>query len=385
MKKECFAVSTPGLESITSNELIQLGLLKPSSIASTEKIQKKSQGGVSFKGNLREIYLANLHLRTASRIIVRLDHFIAKSFPELVKKTALLDWENFLTPGQPLSVRVTSRNSTLYHSDAIANRIAAAISSKLHRPSALIKHAEDNLENPPQIIIVRMINDHLTISIDSSGEILHKRGYRQEITKAPIRETLAAGMILAAGWDPALPLIDPFCGSGTIPIEAALIAQNTPPGIRRKFAFMNWPSFDPSLWDQLIEEGQKNLSDTTPLISGSDRDAGAIKIASSNADRAGVSDKINWSQNAFSAIEPASIPGWIVTNPPYGIRASSNQDLRNLFAQLGHVLHERFIGWNIAILSTDDHLLSQTKINFTRGVWLDNGGIKVKLSIGKIS
>ena len=185
---------------------------------------------MAFNGGLDELYRANLHLRTASRVLVRLGDFYAAAFSELRKKAGRLEWERYLRPGQPVALHVTCHKSKLYHSDAVAERVAGAIGDRLGRPTTMLKPAESEDDSPPQLVIVRLVNDHCTISIDSSGELLHRRGYRLATAKAPLRETLAAGMLLASGWDVRSPLIDPFCGSGTIAIEAALMRAGLPPG-----------------------------------------------------------------------------------------------------------------------------------------------------------
>ena len=367
-----FAVSAPGLEEFTAFELRSLGLepaIEP--------------GGVLFKGHPGDLYRANLHLRTASRVLARLGNFFyAVTFPELQKRTSRLPWERFLTPGQPVTLRVSCHHSKLYHSDAVGRTVAAGLAERLGQPSPSIKVDEDS-DQPGLLIVVRLADDKCTISVDSSGVLLHKRGYRQAVAKAPLRETLAAALIMASGWDNVSPLIDPFCGSGTIPIEAALMALNIPPGLHRKFAFIEWPGFDEALWASLLAEAGKGTR-TTPLLLGSDRDAGAVKMAQANAERAGVAQFIEFKCQAVSAISPGSQPGWVVTNPPYGLRVSEGKDLRNLYAQFGNVLREKCIGWNLAVLCSDPSLLGQMRIKLDTSLSLVNGGIQVSVGRGRV-
>ena len=379
-----FAVASPGLESLVAEELRRLGYLPGATTEATTDQSNELEGGMEFSGDLRALYRANLSLRTASRVLVRLGEFRAVAFYELRKKAARLPWERYLYPGQPVSLRVTCRKSRLYHSDAVAERILGAISDHLNHPSLAQPFDEDSASGEVQLVVVRFLHDICTISIDSSGAGLHRRGYRQAVAKAPLRETLAAGMLLAAGWDLAAPLIDPFCGSGTIAIEAALLAKAQPPGLERKFAFMNWPNYNPTVWQKLCLSGTSIGPPPQPLIYASDRDAGAIKIAQENAARAGVADFIEFKQQAFSAITPVG-RGWVVTNPPYGVRISAAQDLRNLYAHLGDVLREQCPGWHYAILCNDDKLLAQLRLAETGRLQLVNGGIPVKLVMGQVS
>lgn len=379
-----FAVTSPGLESLVAGELRRLDYLPGATTGATTDHSNELEGGVEFSGDIRALYRANLRLRTASRVLVRLGEFRAVGFYELRKKATRLPWERYLHPGQPVSLRVTCRKSRLYHSDAVAERILGAISDRLNHLSPAQPYDEDSASGEVQLVVVRFLHDIYTISIDSSGAGLHRRGYRQAVAKAPLRETLAAGMLLAAGWDLAAPLIDPFCGSGTVAIEAAMLANAQPPGLERKFAFMNWPGFDPTIWQQLCRSTTSLSPSPKPLIHASDRDAGAIKMAQENAARAGVGDFIEFKQQAFSAITPVG-RGWVVTNPPYGVRVSAAQDLRNLYAHLGDVLRKQCPGWHYAILCNDDKLLAQLRLAETGRLQLVNGGIPVNLVMGQIS
>ena len=403
-----FAVSAPGLEGLVAQELRGLGLpvipAKPSidgpstgkrsqgksaKIADGAKIANSADdaGGVSFNGSLEDAYRANLHLRTASRVLVRLGDFYAAEFSELRKKAGRLAWERYLKPGQAVALHVTCHKSRLYHSGAVAERVLAAIGDRLGKPSPPAKTApagEEGEGTAGQMVVVRLVHDHCTISVDTSGELLHRRGYRLATAKAPLRETLAAALLLAAGWDAVSPLIDPFCGSGTIAIEAALLALGIPPGRNRKFAFMNWPGYDAARWEAQLAAIQPRPLAQCPVIQASDRDAGAIKIAQENAQRAGVAGCIAFACQAVSAIQPAQAAGWVVTNPPYGIRVSGSKDLRNLYAQIGNVLRAQFQGWQVAILCSDPNLLRQTGLRLDTSFSMINGGLNVRLGRGKV-
>jgi putative N6-adenine-specific DNA methylase len=390
---DIFAVTAPGLESIAAGELKALGVRC-----------NQEPGGVSFSGDNRLLYLANLHLRTPSRVIVRLGQFHASTFYEFERRAKTIPWQNFLPPASAVSVRVTCRKSRLYHSDAVAERLLGVI-AKLASPGRDLRVApaqsedrssiEDDVEvaregssNDDAIVrsqsfVVRIVNDQCEISADSSGELLHRRGYRQEIAKAPLRETLAAAMILASGWQPTAPLIDPLCGSGTIPIEAALIARRIAPGLRRSFQFMRWPNFDSALWKDLLSKAEAEIRQTSQAVAtirGADRDDGAIAAASRNAERAGVTGDVELTTRPLSAsldsledLERGE--GWVLTNPPYGIRVGEGADLRNLYARLGSVTGKA--GWRVGILAAEPRLARQAGIPLRSRFETRNGGIPV--------
>jgi putative N6-adenine-specific DNA methylase len=236
--------------------------------------------------------------------------------------------------------------------------------------------------NLNQLVFVRLVGNRCTISVDSSGELLHRRGYRLATAKAPLRETLAAAMVMASGWDIDAPLIDPFCGAGTIPIEAALMARGHPPGRNRHFAFMDWPTFEAGAWEVLT--GEATGPSRYPTIMASDRDAGAIRVAQSNAERAGVSDCIEFSCGTVSALSPPAGHGWVVTNPPFGVRVGTKKELRNLYAQFGKVLQARCPEWTLAILCDSRALLRHTGLRFDEEIGVIHGGLKVRMALGKV-
>jgi putative N6-adenine-specific DNA methylase len=238
-----------------------------------------------------------------------------------------------------------------------------------------------------QLFIVRIVNDECEISADSSGALLHKRGYRREIAKAPLRETIAAAMVLASGWKGDEPLLDPMCGSGTIPIEAAMIARKIAPGLRRDFQFMDWPGFDAERWNRILETARAAVTDFSAEILGSDRDAGAVQAAARNAERAGVSENVRFSQEALSgsiaAIDDSGREsGWILTNPPYGVRVGETADLRNLYAKLGSELKTK-PRWRLGILTSDSALVRQTRLPLRPRFGTSNGGIPVSYFVSE--
>ena len=206
------------------------------------------------------------------------------------------------------------------------------------------------------------------------------------MAKAPLRETLAAAALHATGWRGDTPLIDPMCGSGTIPIEGALIARRVAPGLGRQFAFESWPDFDSGLWHDVVSAAKARAIGSAPApITGSDRDAGAIQAAISNAERAGVLGDVELSERPISAIQPPPAPGWVVSNPPYGVRVGERDRLRNLYAQLGNVLRAKCPGWRFALLSADPALERQLRFPLEPILRTSNGGIDVRLVTGEVS
>jgi putative N6-adenine-specific DNA methylase len=227
--------------------------------------------------------------------------------------------------------------------------------------------------------------DVCTVSADTSGALLHRRGYRQAVAKAPLRETLAAAMLLGSDWPGTVPLIDPMCGSGTIPIEAALLARRIAPGLGRVFAFHRWPGFDASAWNRLVAEARRNELPASPVaIRASDRDAGAVEAARANAQRAGVGPDVEIDRRSISAIEPTGNAGWVVTNPPYGLRVAEADSVRDLYAALGNVLRTRFRGWKLAMLSPGESLERQVGVALQQRFATANGGIPVRLVTGEV-
>ncbi len=377
MNYQIFVTSAPGMEDITAREIAELDLARGGAA-------QTMPGGVEFSGDLATVYRANLLLRTASRVLARLSTFYATDFAELRTKASRLPWNRYLQPGQPVTVRATCHQSKLYHSDAVIERVFAAIGDRLGATVTLDNATDEEADRPAQLVVVRLFKNRCTVSVDSSGALLHRRGYRLATAKAPLRETLAAGMVLASGWDGRAPLLDPFCGSGTIPIEAALWARNIAPGKARNFAFMTWPDFTPDVWQSTLAVAVAAERPDAPPILASDRDAGAIRAAEANAARAGVADDIDFACQAVSAIAPPPEPGWIVANPPYGVRVSENKDLRNLYAQFGNVLRAQCPGWQVTFLCGDLALIGQTRLPVqTTRVW-NNGGLRVRVAQGAV-
>ena len=380
MLLDCFAIVAPGLEALALTEARALGL--PAEL-------QAGGGGIAWRGDLRSVLVANAGLRIASRVVVRLATFEARSFAELERHARQIPWARVVTPAAAVRFRVTCKKSKLYHSDAVAQRLADAVTRAI--PGVRAEGASGSDDDTPsaddaQLFVVRLLRDECTVSADTSGTLLHRRGYRQATAKAPLRETIAAALLAASGWDCVSPLVDPLCGSGTIPIEAALRARGLAPGANRTFAAERWPGVSRTVGDRVRAElAERARADVKARIVGSDRDAGAIDAARANAERAGVAADIDFSVRSLSAAEfPTEARGWLVTNPPYGVRVGDADRVRDLWAQLGHVLRERARGWRVALLSPDPALERQLRIPLSVAAQTTNGGIPVRLVVGEV-
>jgi putative N6-adenine-specific DNA methylase len=362
---DCFAQCAPGLEDLVAAELRQLGI-HPG---------RRDPGGVAFRASTRQLYAANLWLRTASRVLVRRASFRATSFAELQLAAEALEWDRWFGPETRLVFRVSTTRSRLYHTDAVAERLLRVTGAG---PG----------DGPEQLVTVRLVADQVTVSFDSSGDRLHRRGWRLETAKAPLRETLAAAMVAASGWDGQSPLVDPMCGSGTIAIEAALAARQVAPGVDRVFAFQRWPGFEPGTWASVTGEARARVRPpgSGPPILAADRDPGAIAATRANAERAGVIDDVDIRQAALSTLtaRPGWPPGLVLTNPPYGARVRGGSDLRDLYAAFGQLLRGRLAGWRAGLLVTGPVLAAQTGLDLEERLRTTNGGIPVRLLLSRV-
>jgi putative N6-adenine-specific DNA methylase len=334
-------VCVPGLEAVVAAELEGLGI--PSRPAGT--------GALAARMTDRQLYLANVGLASATRVLVDAGQVTARSFAALEDRLAEVDVARWVAPGSPVRVRVTSHRSRLLHTGAIEERMRRVLALGAVPPAG----------EEAALLVVRVDHDRVSVRVDSSGAPLHERGWRGPAAKAPLRETLAAAMLTASGWGPGRPLVDPFCGSGTVAIEAARRAAGLAPGADRSFAFESWPSFAPGTWASVRAEvdGWRTAASASPPapIVARDRDAGAVAATGENAVRAGVADLVDVDEAAVSALVPpdAAGAGAIVTNPPWGGRLRGG-DLRDLYARLGQVARGRFPGWTLAVLTSDPSL-----------------------------
>lgn len=309
-----------------------------------------------------------------------------------------IEWKDYLNPGVKVVLRVTCKDSKLFHRSAISERVTHSIKQSIKNLTSSntdkTEEEENDIDEETQLVVVRLYKDFCTISIDSTGNHLHKRGYRVASTVAPLRENIAASMIVHSGWDKKSPLIDPFCGSGTIPIEAALMASGIPVGRLRSFSFTKWPSFDQKIWDTVKKRTKSKLPANLPLICGGDILSEAVRISEKNATQAGVSKLIKFQKTSFEHFpkwfyseNKQSEPGWIISNLPFGKRTDEN-DIKNLYIKMGNVLHEHFPSWNVLFMVStyNENLIHHMGIEFdeTETKIISNGGINVKLKKGII-
>ena len=358
-----FAVAAPGVEPVLTREVAALPGVRD---------VRAVPGGVEFAGDVDVLYRANLWLRTATRILVRLGTVEAREFAKLRRRAGTLPWERFIDPARPITVSAAQTGSRLYHTGGIAENLTAAVADRLRAtlPS----------DGEAQKVLVRGVADQFTVSVDSSGELLHRRGWRQEIAHAPLRETLAAAIILLSGWDPTTPLVDPMCGAGTVPLEACAIAMRLAPGLSRRFAFAGWPTFDAARFAALHAEAEAARLPAPPApIVGSDRSPAAITAARHNAERAGLAAHVQLVESELDELAPPPGPGTVIMNPPYGRRVGDPRALRSLYGAIGRALRARFGGWRAALLVSDTRLVDAVGARVVAEHPLNNGGLRVRL------
>jgi len=376
-RRTYFAAAAPGFEALCRDELAEPGLaVEMASIV---------DGGVEFEGRLEDCYLANLHLRTAGRILMRIDGFRATGFGQLEKKLAGIPWELYLPLAGLPQVHVTVRHCRLYHSAAIGQRVADCISSRLFN-GGINGRGKKEIRSDLSVF-VRGADDRFTVSIDSSGKHLHKRGLKRHPGRAPIRETMAAAALRMIGYDGTQPLLDPMCGTGTFSLEAALIAANIPPGWFREFAFMSWPSFSPKRWEYLKGRCEAEFTDRPkPLIFASDRDSSACRRLETCVRQNRLANSITVSRKDFFDLLPAKITrgkGVVAINPPYGKRLGRFEESQALFSAIGEKLDREYRGWKVILVAP--HRTFVQKIPFKLHTQhFFHGGLKPVLMTGKI-
>ncbi len=365
-----FATCARGLEGVLAEELRGLGA------ADVEP----GRGGVNFAGDRLLLYRANLWLRTAIRVLWPVLEATVSTPEELYDAVRSIDWSKHLTAEHTLAVDCNVRDSGITHSKYAALKTKDAICDQFverfgRRPSV-------DVDEPMVGLNLHIHRDQAVLSLDSSGESLHKRGYRPIQTKAPLNEALAAGLIYLSGWKTDTPLVDPMCGSGTICIEAAWMALRRPPGLTRwRFGFMGWMDFDIALWTELRDQARREVGQQLPApISGSDIRPDAIAFARGNARAAGIGHLLRFEvQDVRDWRLPDGPPGTILCNPPYGERIGEERELRGLYQALGHVLKERCRGWRAFVFTGNAALARSIGLPAVSRVNLFNGRIPCQL------
>lgn len=377
-----FIATSPGFKTLCKKELHAL--------FPENKEIKTLEGGIQFTGKLYDCYLANLSLRTANRVLMRITDFNVTNFRRLEKKLKEIPWELYLKENSLPQITVTTHHSRLYHSDAISERVIKSIEEQ---KKATLFYSDDNKNTLLQNIFVRLIDDHITISLDSSGDLLYKRGIKQHAGKAPIRETMAAAALIKAGYTSKKPLLDPMCGTGTFSIEAAMINKHIPPGWYRKFAFQSWPGFKPAQWNHIKKQAEKNIKiiNNKPSIISCDIDPKACSSLSSTIKKYNLENRIKVLNNSFFNITPADIrkhtglnmPGLIIINPPYGIRLGTKDDSKRMFEKIEKRLVQYFSGWKFALFVPEKDLIEKSCLKGEQTI-IDHGGLTLTLFTGKV-
>lgn len=357
---DIFLVTLPGTEAMLAEEARSLDFAAVSA----------EPGGVAIRGGRDEIARANLTLRGASRVLVRIAVFRALHLAQLDKRAHKVPWSDFLRPDVPVKVEAACHRSRIYHAGAAAERIGRAIGDSagaLVTPEAALR------------VMARIDDNLVTISLDTSGEPLHRRGHKRAVGKAPLRETMAAVFLRQCGYDGSEPVVDPMCGSGTFVIEAAEIAAGLPPGRSRGFAFESLAGHDAVAWaamraDPPVASGKVGFF-------GHDRDDGAVRSASENAEAAGVGAITAFARQSVSDLAPpCGRPGIVMVNPPYGARIGNRKLLFGLYGAFGQAVKARFGGWRVGLVTSDGALAGATGLPFLPpGPPVPHGGLKVRL------
>ena len=359
---EMIAKTFQGLEEVLAAELTALG-------ANDIQIGRRM---VSFSGDKEMMYKANFCLRTAIRILKPIKHFTAQDADEVYEQIKAIHWEDYLSVDNSFAIDAVVFSEEFRHSKFVSYRIKDAIVDYFREKTG--KRPNVRINKPDVLLNIHIAENNCTLSLDSSGESLHRRGYRQEAVEAPLNEVLAAGMILMTGWHGECDLIDPMCGSGTIPIEAALIARNIAPGVfRKEFAFEKWPDFDRDPFDEIYNDDSQER-EFTHKIYGYDNNPKANTIAMHNIKAAGVSKDVVLKLQPFQQFEQPKEKSIIITNPPYGERISSN-DLLGLYEMIGERLKHAFTGNTAWILSYRDECFDKIGLKATKRIPLLNGAL----------
>ncbi len=361
-----FVTCAPGIEPTLHAEVRALKLARV----------ERQVGGVRFDGTLGDAWRANLWLRTAVRVLLRISRYEARDADQLYAGAREVDWTRFLRADGSFVVDAQTSESALDHSLFIEQRVKDAIADQFRERTGVRPSVAK--QDPDLSVHVHLSRDRCTLSADTSGESLHKRGWRKFQGRAPLAETLAAALVLESNWDRRAPIVDPFCGSATILIEAALIASGTPPGIfRERFGFERWPGHDADGWNAFVKRTRDEIRAAAKLVlRGSDASAETIAGARANVHSAGLEGRIDLETRPVADVDfKRGWNAWIVTNPPYGERIGEEKSLAPLYREFGRTLRERCTGYHAAILSGNTELTRALGIAPERRIAWKNGAI----------
>jgi putative N6-adenine-specific DNA methylase len=361
-----------GLEEVLRTELLKLGA----------RDLERHNRAVSFTGDQGFMYKANLCLRTALRVLVPVDSFELRSTDELYHAIKKIQWEEFMDVKDTFMFKVTLNTSYFDHAQFAAQKAKDAVADRF-REKFGVRPSVDT-EDPTLRIHLHINQERCTVSLDSSGGSLHQRGYRGETNAAPLNEVLAAGMVLLSGWDKRSALVDPMCGSGTIPIEAALLAANIPPGYYRKqFGFQRWNDYDAELWETIHTSMVDKITGDLPIILGADGNRITTRKAKDTVREANLDDAVKIQGTLFQDLIPPAERGMLIMNPPYGVRMDergigadgSEEDINTMYKMIGDTLKHRWAGWTAWILTSNMEAAKHIKLTPKPKIQLFNGAL----------
>lgn len=375
MTQRYFATTSPGFEKLLAGEIAGFGAKK----------LDEYKGGVEFDATNKKFYRACYESRLANRILIRVDEFRSRDFPEMYNKTRRYQWERLLSGENEIYVKGVAHQTRLIHTDRIESAVGEGIRDHFSEdlgvePPKIVDDADG-----AQYILARISEERCQLSLDASGELLHRRGWRAQSVEAPIRETTAAAVLLGADWSGERTLFDPMCGSGTFPIQAGRMAVGRPPGEYRSFAFHRWDNFRPDLWDEVVEEAARKVSyPEAPIAYGADVAQEAVDAARANSESAEVEDVVVFRcADVSEAQPPVDEPGLMICNPPYGRRLPDQSEGEAVWRQLLDVFAERFQGWTLAVLLPGEITPGHPALIFEKRLRFRNGGIPVRLWLVK--
>ncbi|MEL7070096.1 MAG: THUMP domain-containing protein [Cyanobacteria bacterium J06581_3] len=364
-----FATVARGLELLLVDELEALGA----------KAVEPGFCGAAFKGDCALLYKVNLWARLPFRILLRLAEFDCVTGEDLYAGVQRIDWSRYLTPELTLAVTATGKTTALNHTHFTSLQVKNAIVQQ--QTDTLGYRSDVDTHEPDVRINVHLHQARATISLDSSGDSLHRRGYRPAVGAAPLKESLASALIQMSGWTPDQAFFDPLCGSGTLPLEAALRSLRVAPGLfRERFGFETWLDFDEALWDDMLNGAEdRQREDLLAFVGGSDRDLNVIVQANSNAQKCGIEHLVQFQQSELEKVEAPADSGIVMCNPPYGERLGKDTDLAAFYKLLGNVLKQRFKGWTAYVLSGNKALSRNIGMKSAERMPVYNGALLCQL------